>query len=154
MIDTPRIVKTTAQLAAIIRITVPREEIRAVMGPGLSELQVAVAEQGIPTAGPWFTHHLRMDPGVFDFEIGIPVSRRFSAASRARPGELPAARVVRTVYHGDYEGLGSAWQHVDAWIVANGHLPGPDLWEVYLTGPESTSNPADWRTELNKPIIS
>jgi len=154
VIEPPKIVKTSAQLAAIIRITVPREEIRSVMGPGLSDLQAAVAAQGIPNAGAWFTHHLRMDPGVFDFEIGIPVSRRLSATGRARPGELPAATVVRTVFHGDYEGLGSAWQQVDAWIVANGHTPGPDLWEVYSVGPESTSNPADWRTELNKPILS
>jgi hypothetical protein len=86
VIEPPKIVKTSAQPAAIIRTTVPREEIRVVMGPGLSELQAAVAAQGIPTAGPWFTHHLRMDPGEFDFEIGIPVSRRFSAAGRGRPG--------------------------------------------------------------------
>ena len=152
MIEPPKIVKTSAQLAAVLRITVPRDEIRAVMGPGLGELQAAVSAQGIPSAGPWFTHHLRMDPAVFDFEIGIPVSAPFSATERARPGELPAATVVRSVFHGDYEGLGSAWQEVDAWIVTNGHSPGPDLWEVYLTGPESTSDPAEWRTELNKPI--
>jgi effector-binding domain-containing protein len=67
---------------------------------------------------------------------------------------LPAATVVRTIFHGDYEGLGSAWQQVDAWIAANGHTPGPDLWEVYVSGPESSSNPSEWRTELNKPILS
>jgi effector-binding domain-containing protein len=154
VIEPARIVKTNVQLAAIIRITVPRDQIRTVMGPGLSEIQAAVAAQGIPTAGPWFTHHLRMDPGVFDFEIGVPVTAPFSPAGRAQPGELPAATVVRTIFHGDYEGLGSAWEEVDAWIAANGHSPGTDLWEVYLTGPESTSNPADWRTELNKPILS
>ena len=27
-----------------------------------------------------------------------------------------------------------------------------DLYERYLTGPETSPNPADWRTELNQPL--
>ena len=52
MLDTPRIT-----LTAVIRLNIPREEIRNVMGPGIEELMAAVATQGIATAGPWFTHH-------------------------------------------------------------------------------------------------
>jgi effector-binding domain-containing protein len=154
MIDAPRIVKTSARLAAIIRVTVPRDQIQAVMGPGLSEVRAAVAAQGIAVTRPWFTHHLRMDPDVFDFEIGVPVAAPISVAGRAQPGQLPDATVVRTIYYGDFEGLGSGWKQVDDWITANGHTARADLWEVYLTGPESTSSPADWRTELNRPIVA
>ena len=75
MLDTPQITQAAAQLTAIIRLTIPREEIRKVMGPGISELMATVAAQGIAPAGPWFTHHLRIDPAIFDFEIGVP-SRR------------------------------------------------------------------------------
>ena len=66
MIDKPQVVQTSAQHIAIIHLTVPREEIRNVMGPGLSELMAAVAAQGVSPTGPWFTHHLRMDPETFD----------------------------------------------------------------------------------------
>lgn len=59
MLDTPRITQTDAQLTAIIRLTIPREEIQNVMGPGYRELVAAVATQGVAPAGPWFTHHLR-----------------------------------------------------------------------------------------------
>jgi effector-binding domain-containing protein len=68
------------------------------------------------------------------------------------PGERPAARVARTVYHGPYVGLGPAWGEFGAWIAAEGHTPAPDLWECYLTGPESGPDPSGWRTELNRPL--
>jgi effector-binding domain-containing protein len=60
--------------------------------------------------------------------------------------------VARTVYHGDYEGLPVAWAEFKEWIEANGHSCAVDLWERYLVGPESSDNPADWRTELNRPL--
>ena len=154
MIDTPQIVETTAQPAAVIRFTIPREEIRNVMGPGIGELMAAVAAQGIAPAGPLFSHHFRMDPKVFDFELGIPVKRLVTVAGRVQPGQLPAARVARTVYHGPYEGLGSAWGEFGAWIAAAGHTPAANLWECYVAGPESGPDPATWRTELNRPLTS
>jgi effector-binding domain-containing protein len=112
----------------------------------------AVAARGIAPAGPWFTYHLRMDPEIFDFEIGVPVMALVSTTGRVKPGVLPAATVARTVYHGEYEGLGPAWAEFDSWITAQGHTPGPDLWECYLAGPESNLDPATWRTELNRPL--
>lgn len=153
MLDTPQIVRTAAQQTAIIRITVAREEIRNVMGPGIGEVMAAVAAQGTAPAGPWFTHHLRMDPRTFDFEVGVPVAAPVAATGRVKPGQLPATTVARTVYHGDYEGLGTAWGEFNAWIVANGHTPTADFLECYLVGPESNPDPAAWRTELSRPLI-
>ena len=153
MIDTPQITQTTAHLTAIIHLTIPRAEIRNVMGPGLQELLAAVAAQGIATTGPWFGHHLKMDPEIFDFEIGVPVAAPVAAVGRVQPGRLPATTVARTVYHGGYEGLGAAWGEFQAWIAAAGHTPAADLWECYLAGPESGPDPATWRTELNKPLV-
>lgn len=117
---------------------------------GASRLLV-LEPDGITPTGPWFTHHLRMDPGVFDFAI-VPVPRPVSAAGRVQAGRLPAAKVARTVYHGPYEGLAAAWGEFDAWLKAEGHTPGPSLWECYLAGPESNPDPATWRTELTRPL--
>ena len=153
MIDTPQITQSAAQLTAMIRLTIPREEIRKVVGPGIREVMAAVAAQGMAPAGPWFTHHLRMDPGVFDFEICVPITAPIAATGRVQAGRLPAATVARTVYDGPYEGLPAAWGEFSAWIAAAGHTPGPDLWECYLAGPESSPDPAAWRTELNRPLV-
>jgi hypothetical protein len=64
MLDRPQIAETAVQPAAIIRLTIPREEIRNVMDPAYGELMAAVTAQGLVPSGPWFTHHLRMDPGI------------------------------------------------------------------------------------------
>lgn len=153
MIETPHITQTTAQLTAVIRVTVPRGEIQSVMGPGIGELMAAVKAQGIGPAGPWFTHHLKMDPAIFDFEISVPVSSRVAPAGRVVGGEMPAGKVARTIYQGPYEGLGAAWDEFGKWIASRGHATREDLYECYVAGPESSPNPAEWRTELSRPLL-
>ena len=153
MIDAPRIVQTSAQPTAVIHLTVPRAEIRNVMGPGLRELHAALAAQGLAPTGPWFSHHLRRHPEVFDFEISIPVASAIPPVGRVQASELPAATVARTIYRGPYEGLGAAWGEFRAWVSANGYVAAEDLWECYVSGPESGPDPDQWCTELNQPLI-
>ena len=152
MIDPPKVTQTPVRQTAIIRLTIPRDEIQSVMSPAYSELMDTVAAQGVEHDGAWFSHHLRMDPGVFDFEVGVPVKAPVAAAGRVQPGQLPAATVAQTVYHGGYEGLGDAWGELDAWVAAEGLSPRGDLWEYYVAGPETNSDPTTWRTELNRPL--
>lgn len=153
MIDTPQITETRRQLAAVIHVVVARDKIREVMGPGIAEVMAAVKAQGVGPVGPWFTHHFRITPETFDFEIGVPTSAPVAATGRVKPGELPAGRVARTVYHGSYEGLGEAVGELFSWIETAGHKQASDHWEVYLAGPESSADPADYRTELNRPLV-
>jgi effector-binding domain-containing protein len=153
MIEAPKIIRTTAQKTAVIPITVPKNEIITVMGPGLQELAAALSSQGVKPTGPWFSHHVRLDENIFEFEISMPVAETIKPAGRVKASELPAATVARTIYRGPYEGLGSAWSEFRAWMSANGKSVAPNIWEVYLSGPESSKNPGDWYTELNQPII-
>jgi effector-binding domain-containing protein len=152
MIDTPQILQTPAQHTAVIHFRIPRDEIQNVMGPGLGELTAAVAAQGITPTGPWFTHHLKMEPDSWDFEISLPVGTPIMASGRVQSGERPAMKVARTIYHGPYEGLGDAWCEFMDWIEANGHTPAADLYECYLSGPQSSPDPANWRTEFTRPL--
>lgn len=153
MLETPQIMLTAAQLTAVVRVTIPRAEIRNVMGPGLSELMAAVLGQGVLPTGAWFTHHLNMDPDIFDFEIGVPVPTPIAATGRVQPGELRATKVARANYRGPYEGLSAAWQEFDAWIAGQGLQAAADLWECYVVGPESGPDSAKWCTELNQPLL-
>ena len=153
MLETPTIIKTEAQSAAVIRLTIPREEIQNVMGPGIMELMSTLGSQGVSPAGPLFSHHLRMDPGIFDFEIGVPVVAPFTPAGRVEEGQLPSATVARTVYSGPYEGLGEAWGEFGEWIASEGHESAADLWECYLSGPESGTDSSKWQTQLNRPLL-
>jgi uncharacterized protein YndB with AHSA1/START domain/effector-binding domain-containing protein len=149
----PRILQMAARPIAVLRLTIPRREIQSVMGPGRRELMEALGAQGVAPAGPWFSHHLRMDPDTFDFEIGRPVAAPIAAADRVRPAQWPAGTAAQALHHGSYEGLGASWGNLDHWIAAEGHTPAPDLWESYAVDPESSADPAAWRTELTRPLI-
>jgi len=152
MIEPPKIIRTTSQLTAVIHVTVAREEIQSVMGPGIRELMAVIAAQDLAPVGPWFTHHLRRPTDTFDFEISVPVSAPIAAAGRVRASAWPAMKVARTVYHGPYEGLAEAWGEFIEWIEANGHRQAEDLWECYLVGPDTSPDPGTWRTQLNRPL--
>jgi effector-binding domain-containing protein len=152
VIEPLRIVKTTPQLTALIPLEVPRAEIQNVMGPGLTELNAAVAAQNIAVVGPWFTHHLR-DPGaLFDFEICLPVAAPVAPVNRVKAGQWPTMTIVQTTYHGGYEGLGSAWGEFIGMIKAAGHKTVDGLYETYAVGPEAGMDSAAWRTVLSKQI--
>ncbi len=153
MIDTPEIVLTEPRRAAVIRLTIARAEIREFMGPAIREVLAALAAQGLAPAGPVFSHHFRMDPEFFDFHVGVPVEGTVAPAARVTEGKLPGVRAARAVYHGPYEELGAAWGELQAWVASRGLVPAPDLWESYLTGPESGKDPSTWRTELVQPLL-
>lgn len=154
MLEQMQIVETEARLSAVIRLTIPRDEIRQVMGPAIAEVLETLAAQRIAPDGPVFTYHFRMDPALFDFEVGFPVTAAVTASGRVTPGRLPATTVARTTYRGPYEGLATAWGEFKAAIAAAGLQPAPALWECYTSGPESGADPARWCTELNQPLLS
>lgn len=151
-IDTPEITQSQKLLTAVIRLKIPRDQIQHVMGPAIGEVMATVAEQGLTPAGPVFSHHFRMSPDAFDFEVGVPVSRPVRPAGRVVPAELPATKVARTNYRGPYEGLGTAWGEFMHWMEAQGLQQADHLWEFYATGPESGPDPTQWRTELSRPL--
>jgi effector-binding domain-containing protein len=154
MLDTPEITQTRFHHAAVVHLTIPRDQIGSAMGPAIEEVTAAIAAQGVAPEGPFFSHHLRLDTEIFDFEVGVPVSEPVAPTGRVIASSLPAAKVARVVYRGPYEDLGVAWQEFDAWITDHGHTPAADLWEVYLSGPEAHADPAQWRTQLVRPLIN
>ncbi|MGH8497505.1 MAG: hypothetical protein ACRERV_01630 [Methylococcales bacterium] len=90
MIEAPWITRTDAQQIALVRLTVPRQEIQNVM-LGRAELMGAAASPGIIPAGPWFTHHLSIPSDCFDFGICARVNAAVTATGRVQPGRLRAA---------------------------------------------------------------
>lgn len=153
MIDTPQVVQTTAQTAAVIHLRIAREEMPNVMGAAINEVLGALKAQGVAPVGPLFCHHLVMQKGLFDFEVGFGCTAVVKASGRVKPSSLPAVRVARATYTGGYEGLHGAWVAFGEWLTKQGLTPRGDLWESYVYGPESSQDPATWRTELNQPLV-
>ncbi len=153
MLDHPHVTHSDRQETAVIAFTIPRSEIRNVMGPGIAELMAVVTALGVGPTGPWYSYHRRLDPELFDFEIGVPVSSPVTPSGRVLAGSLPSAKVARAVYLGPYEGLGAAWSEFGAWITEHGDAGRGDIWERYLVGPESGPDGTAYRTELNRPLL-
>jgi len=153
MIDKPKIVTTEQQLTAVIHLTIPREQMPALFAPALEELLATLATQQIAPEGAAFAYHLRMPPGMFDFELGFVVKATVAASGRVKASQLPAVKAARTIYHGPYEGLPDAWGEFNNWMKAQNVKQAEDLIEHYVVGPQSTSNPAEYQTELTRPLI-
>lgn len=153
MLSPLTVLQNEARPAAVIHITVPREKIQEVMGAAIQEAMSAATAQGIGPAGPVFAHHFDMTPGIFNFEVGVPVSGPVTPAGRVKQSQLPGGKVARTIYTGPYEGLGDAWGDFIDLIEAQGLIRAPHLWECYLTDPGTTPDPAHYQTELNHPIL-
>ena len=153
MIEIPKIIDTVDRPYAALHLTVARSEMQNIMGPSIRDVYAEVAARGLSPTGPWFTHHLRRPTETFDFEVCVPVGADFAGTGRIEGKTWPAMTVARTQLHGDYSGLGAAWGEFAAWIAVQGLKTAPDLWEVYSVGPESSNNPADWRTEMNWQVL-
>jgi effector-binding domain-containing protein len=153
MIETPQIMQTRAQPAAVIHLTIPRAEMMNAFAPAIEEILTILQAQFVEGAGPVFAHHLRITPEIFDFEVGIPINGTITNEGRVRLGEIPArARVAHTMYTGSYEGLPAGWGEFTAWMDAQGLKQAEDLWEIYAYGPESNPDPTTWRTGLYRPL--
>jgi|SRR5665648_307721 len=160
MIEKPIIFKTDSKIIAVIHLTIPREAMQDEMKPAIDEIIAALSGQGNPPIGPMFAHHLVLSSTRFDFEVGFPVASPITEVGRVRNGELPSVTIARTIYHGLYEGLFSAWDEFGNVLGATrileelGLQRGETLWEVYLSGPEISEDPSAWLTELCLPLVS
>ena len=152
MIDTPELVDVPARKIAKIHLVVPSKDIMTHMGAGLKEVRQALAEQNIKASGAWLTHHFKVPNTTFDFEICIPVETDVAPQGRVGAGELRAARIARTVYNGNYSGLPNGWVEFMTWIHAHELQMAGDFCEAYTVGPDDSTDPADWRTELSCPL--
>ena len=104
--------------------------------------------------GAWLIRQFRAPTDTLDLAICVPVAAPVAPIGRVEPGVLPATTLARTVMHGNYAGLAAAWGELRDWIASQGHATGPEFWECYSVGPQTHSDPADWRTELNWPLAA
>ena len=152
--DKPYRARFEAQTVARIHIVTPRQQIRSAMHAALPEISAALEAAGIPRTGPWFAHHHRRPTDTFDFDVCFPISKPLQPTGRVENAEIPAAEVIRTVHHGDYQGLPQTWQDFADWLSAGSFKTREDFFEVYAVGPNDNENPDSWETELNTLLAS
>ncbi len=141
-----------------LRRVVRPEHIGEDIGAGLAELYTQVTAAGLHPVGPPAVTYLDMlVPGQpVNIDLGVPIA---PGVGKAEPGG--GARVVgrhsrpaaRTIHHGDYTGLGAAYEALTEWIFSHGYRTVGPPTETYLAGPDTVPDPAGYRTEISIPVI-
>lgn len=150
--DAPTIVEEPARSTVVVRGTVRMDELPGFFDSSFGALGTAIAEQGIVPSGPAFALYRSVPTDVAQIEVGFPIDTEVASAPPVEAGSLPGGRVVRAVHRGGFDGLGTAWARVMAYVAGEGLAPRGPMWEVYVTEPSPDMDPAELITELFLPI--
>lgn len=111
----------------------------------------ALGASGASLAGPAFAHYLGDPRGVFDLEIGFPVSEPLTSdiagEPTIRPSTLPIGEALALTHVGSYDTLPESWERLSAAAQTQGLTPTGSL-EVYVTMPTPDTDPATLRSDL------
>lgn len=129
-------------------------EIPAFLGRSFGLLFGHLKLLGVDPAGPPFVIYHAFGPAGMDAEVCVPIASPVAATGAVEGRVLPAMTVARTLHVGPYEALGGAYDAVTDWIRGRGsELAGP-MRERYLNGPGDNVSPAEYRTEVEIPVVA
>lgn len=135
-----------------LRRQTPMAAIKEFFADAYDVVGAAMQEQGLVPAGPPYGRYRGTPSDTVDVEAGFPVTGTPQPTGELSVGTLPAGRAVETVHVGDYESMRDTYDHVFAWIRAQGLTPSDTMWELYEAGPGSDPDPATWRTRIVWPV--
>ena len=136
-----------------IRQSVDEAGFPGFLGAAFPELFTHTGSHGVIVTGHPFVIYHAFGPDAIDAEVCVPVAGPAPEAGRITARTLPAATVVRTLHVGPYDELGQAYAALEAWAGDHGFAAAGPHRERYLNGPDATSSPADYRTEIDMPVI-
>ncbi len=147
-----------------VRLETTADQLSSVFDVELPRVGARVAEAGAAMAGPPFARYHHFGPDRVDVEVGIPIDAvpagLETAAStpdrRIGVSSLPGGTAAVAIHHGHYDSLVTTYDGLAAWIASekpDGMVAGDGPWEVYLTDPGQTPDPAAWLTEVVWPLV-
>lgn len=134
------------------------EALDARMAELLPKVHRFMEENNITMAGKPMTIYNEWDEqnGTAIISCAIPTTTRIITPSESAVlcSFMPSQTVVKATLKGDYKNLKEAWDKAQAYVQDNGYEQPLDSapFELYVTDPEETPNPADWITEIYIPI--
>jgi effector-binding domain-containing protein len=116
-----------------------------------------VASSTFPEEGISIYKQFDLSSTMCDYTSGYKLSD--TAKNFPYPGakvdSIPAGKVVKVIFHGDYQHLGNAWSAAYMYLQHNSIEADPKRYpfEIYLNDPAFFPNPADWVTEVYIPVL-
>ena len=141
------------QVVLAIRAHHAQHDIPGFLSGAFGELFGRIGLLGIRPAGAPFVIYHAFGPSDIDAEVCVPISEPASATGRIQSREIPGLTVARTLHVGPYEELGAAYRALTEWIDRNGLESAGPVQERYLNGPGDGVTPAEYRTEVEIPIV-
>lgn len=140
------------QLTLVIRKKTQTSQIAAALGECLPAVWAYAQQRGIALAGPPFTRYLEVGLGAVTIEAGLPIAAPAQGEGNIVASELPGGDVAVAVHVGPYDRLAETHGVVTKWLDEHQLGTRGAPWEVYVTDPGTTPNPAEWKTDVIYPI--
>jgi effector-binding domain-containing protein len=147
-----RITEQTEQRTAGIREKVTAVALTEFFARAFAGTLSALAAEGLyPYGAPYGKYYGRVG-SLLDVEAGFPVAATIEDAGGVRAGTLPGGRIVEADHHGSYDSLEDTYAAIERFCSDSALKPAPVMWERYLVGPDSESDPAKWLTRVCQPV--
>jgi DNA-binding transcriptional MerR regulator len=132
------------QAVLVIRQRTHLDQLSKIIPVAIDEVHARMQAVGAQFAGPPLVVYPWMDEdGNIDVETGWPVDGEFPGAGGVEYSKLPAGTVLAYRHRGPYDEL----------VEREGLTTDGGAREIYMTDPQEVTDPADWVTEIQIPIV-
>ncbi|MDR6300584.1 SRPBCC family protein [Mesonia maritima] len=136
------------------------EALRNKMSQMLPQVYNYMETNNLQISGSPFTLYNTIDEenGTVIISAAIPTPNKVTPAGGENTvlcGFLESQKVVKATLKGDYKNLSETWAKLESFIQQNENIvrkPNAKPFEVYVTQPSETKNPANWVTEIYIPV--
>lgn len=132
--------------------TVRMADLTEYFGRAFAASSATIAGQGLVPTGPPIALYHGTPTDTIDITAGFPVDAAAVAGEGLVLTPLPVGPAVTTVYVGPYDGMTRTYDQIAAWLQAEKLTPRQEMWEEYLTDPDTNPDPATWQTRIVFPL--
>jgi len=150
------VIELRAQPALVRTVKAPPEQLGTAMAAAIMTLVGTADRYTLAIAGPPFARYVSRGE-QYEVEVGLPIRKapaKRKLGNDARVIELPAGAAATLLFRGPREDLPRAHAELDAWLAAHERSAAGPRWEVYLTNPIETPDPAAQQTRLVAPLAT
>ena len=151
------VVELAKQRALVITVRAKPEALEGALSKAFFQLVAAAQRHGVTVDGPPFARYLSRgtakDPTII-VEAGLAFRGTPSGtlAPSIRAVTLPAGPAATLEHRGRYQDLPDAHAALDRWLAGHKRTTAGPRWEVYITNPVTTPDPARQQTRIVAPL--
>ena len=135
-----------------LREVVAMTDLSDFFGRAFEAAAAELSRLGVAPVGPPVALYRGPAHGTIDVMAGFPVRSALTPAGGLVVEMLPGGPFVETIHTGPYDNLGKSYAELSEWFAEQGLTASDAMWEEYLVGPESETDPSRWRTRIVYPV--